>query len=452
MPTSRNPIYTMLIQIPFFVTFFISWAPIYAWHITDPNPLPYAPSVKRGFLACHCSYSNGWDINARNTILADLNYLNAEYKNLTDPYGMNMNESAALEYLRPGALEKLKKCFEGHNYGACIAADRQVRNEHKANPDFKPFCSYDTNSMSNVARLKDGAWVTTGKCQIRRVDNSTSQHVLSANDEFDRPGLDFCTCSPNGDSQVRVRQVMYTMLLGAQNGLSQQQAQSEMKACARTFSYSECVNADADLRDKLNITMCRWDYSTKKNTGPDFYGEPDALVTLGACPSSGTPVYLQPVEQDQGTNAVLAKSAPANEGCIAVEYLVGRPLQHRRNLNRQVLCHNGFCATRNHAIYWKGVYTSLGQLCQRKEIFCVSALKLVNNLKISGNPSRIRVDGNLEITPFDIRFPRMLIYAAQMLEDVLELTLISFAVGFVTVCALFLYQRTFEINLDSKSP
>lgn len=119
------------------------------------------------------------------------------------------------------------------------------------------------------------------------------------------------------------------------------------------------------------------------------------------------------------------------EGCVAVEHLEGYVLQHRSNLWRHVLCAKGFCATPNHAIIVKGELTSMKLLCKSKWA-CVRSMKWVNNLKLYAN-RRAVVNELVTVTPYDLRFPKVAIWAVQMLEDAFELAVFS---GFLGVAAI----------------
>lgn len=103
-----------------------------------------------------------------------------------------------------------------------------------------------------------------------------------------------------------------------------------------------------------------------------------------------------------------------NEGCVAVEHLEGYALQHAQHLKRRVLCSGGFCATSNHAIVVDGVMTSMKHLCAG-EWKCVETKKLVNNLNLFVN-THAKISDRITVTPYDIRFPRWCVVAAQALE------------------------------------
>lgn len=131
---------------------------------------------------------------------------------------------------------------------------------------------------------------------------------------------------------------------------------------------------------------------------------------------------------------LLGEGPNRNEGCVAVEHLEGYVLQHRSHLRRPVLCAHGFCATPNHAIIVAGRMTSMKVLCN-KEWSCVRSVKMVNNLKLAAN-RRAKVNDLITVTPYDLRFPKVGVWALQMAEDALHITVASVAAAAVAVLAL----------------
>jgi len=271
-----------------------------------------------------------------------------------------------------------------------------------------------------------------------------------------QPGIEWCYCSPNGAlKEPKVIEVLETMLQLINETTSQEEANEDLKACAKNFSYTRCINADAHLRGKFNTSLCRWDRITGRNVGPDFMGNTTGYVTVGQCRKTDGLDILGPFVQDEGTASVFAaetrKAVSMNEGCVAVKHLVGYKLQHMRHLLRPVLCHNGFCATPNHAVYYNGRYTSLKVLCESPGIVCDDSQMEVNNLKISAGYLRVRVTAEFEVTPFDFRFPWWAAYIAQGVEDVLESIWISFQVGFAIALLLLLHERLSKAGLGTET-
>lgn len=131
-------------------------------------------------------------------------------------------------------------------------------------------------------------------------------------------------------------------------------------------------------------------------------------------------------------------SGGSNEGCVAVNHLKGYVLQHHTHLLRPVLCFSGFCATPNHGIIVDGAYTSMKNLCSSGKWKCICQTKWVNNLKLAVN-RRAVISEHFIITPYDVRFPKVAIWAVQMLEDVCNMVFSSLAIGSVLgVVILFL--------------
>lgn len=145
--------------------------------------------------------------------------------------------------------------------------------------------------------------------------------------------------------------------------------------------------------------------------------EATATVLVSAA-SSGEAVSERPppiplpsrVHIPRASESPSAGDAGVSEGCIAVEHLHGLALQHKKHLVREVLCWDGFCATRNHAIIVDGRWTSLGEICRRE--MCSKDMKLVNNMDVFVN-WKAPVGARIVVTPYDARFPRFFVWVAQ---------------------------------------
>lgn len=74
------------------------------------------------------------------------------------------------------------------------------------------------------------------------------------------------------------------------------------------------------------------------------------------------------------------------------------------------------CATPNHGIIADGVCTSKKKLCSDSSSPCIQQTKLVNNLKLAANRRAVASD-RIVVTPYDVRFPKAVIWAVHILED-----------------------------------
>ena len=405
-----------------------------AWHIPDPNPSNETVVFERGFLACHCSGTDAVSWITKQQLGREVQWLNGNYTRLQKELGLNQTEARIA--LQDQAKTVLNNCFNHSQYQGCINADVSNRQNGSI-----PLCSYDRTTHRNVARLESGEWVTEGLCPVRVFD--PNPQYFSLNSTRHHPGLMWCWCSAGGQivgppSQMNnTVQYLHTVLANL-TLLSQEEASSraemEIRQCLSQFSYAKCVEADRQLRGTFNYSICRYDNVTGRNSGPDFLGDPQGLVTLGHCPDNNDTVVLPIVAQDRGTNAVRAKVQSAakskNEGCVAIRHFrKDAVLQHRWHLERDVLCWRSFCATPNHGIYYRGMYTSLGEIC-RKTRKCIRSRTLVNNLKLMVH-RRYRVNAEFVITPYDVRFPWLLIWVVQIAEDLFELFALSTVAGIV---------------------
>jgi len=147
--------------------------------------------------------------------------------------------------------------------------------------------------------------------------------------------------------------------------------------------------------------------------------DPSLAEPLTVAVASPVP-FLAAVSSNGTTNVNGNGTTPLNEGCVAVEHLTGYVLQHPAHLTRQVLCAQlggtFFCATPNHAIIVDGVMTSMKLLCASTQ--CTRSVREVNNLRISSN-RRAVVNQRVTITPYDMRFPKIAVWAVQLLQDAL---------------------------------
>lgn len=257
--------------------------------------------------------------------------------------------------------------------------------------------------------------------------------------------------------------------------------------CVASYSMEECVNADAALRLQSCypecMSFCEYDRGSWRNSANGVFGpvcESDTKWKSSDIISGAPEVKQVPVNPNKAAEKAPLKSnerptpsrAPIDstgspgpdpglggdssipagsdagifdspeppdskrnfEGCIAVEHLDGLVLQHPRHIRRVVLCGRGFCATPNHALIVRGQWTSMKKLCA-DEWECVRTVKLVNNLKVAAN-TRAVVNGDITITPYDLRYPIWAVWLVQMLEDVFNLLLSALLIGGVAVAGL----------------
>lgn len=246
---------------------------------------------------------------------------------------------------------------------------------------------------------------------------------LSTNSNLVIKGICTCTCSA---TSAKVSSTALKMLRSALQKLNSalnstqltstilselcSESQGRLTACSHIASMQECIDAEKILRPQYNTSICTYRNDTKVN----LKLVNGSYVVASTC-----------FEQNSDTAAALADNRMAsNEGCVAIEHLNGYKLQHKRHMSRPVLCYDGFCATPNHGIYVKEKYTSMKEMCSKSGWKCNSQVKLVNNLKIIYN-SHAKINKDITISAFDVRFPKTIIFVAQVLEDVLDMCAIS---------------------------
>lgn len=256
------------------------------------------------------------------------------------------------------------------------------------------------------------------------------QQVLFRNDTRIGPGFLYCACSPTDrgyppTALINVRSALIKLHRKIAGNATQQSilqlARSEFGKCVERSSYESCINADVQARKTFTRSMCAHDIATGKNVAENK-PDKDTLFTLGLCSSS---------------EKYRAAIRPINEGCVAVEHLIGYPLLHARNLQRKVLCAHGFCATPNHAIIVDGRFTSMRRMCAADGPWeCTEKETLVNNIKVWRH-RRVRVSDLVTITPYDYRFPRWVVWVAQFVHEFSP----SILALFVTIMLSYVVKR-----------
>lgn len=247
---------------------------------------------------------------------------------------------------------------------------------------------------------------------LRHIDNA----LRTSNDELDH--LD------GMDKKARNETLSYV------TGL----ALTSLGYCASREGYEACINAAYELRDSFARPLCTFDNSTGRNMRMNR--DDGTFVSVSKCFGGFKSKQLKPPLRDAVIKPVselhespepsaMPAELPAvtvgfTEGCVAVEHLTGFVLQHKKHLLRPVLCARGFCATPNHAIVFRGALTSMKRLCDAAVFDCTNDVKFVNNLKVAVN-RRVEISDEIVVTPYDIRFPKALIWAVQMMEDVFNL-------------------------------
>lgn len=207
---------------------------------------------------------------------------------------------------------------------------------------------------------------------------------------------------------------------GDEYGKAASDARSVVKKCQGRLRVEGCVNADAKTRGTVEPPLCTYDSVSGRNI--------KGGVTVGSCANDARFNLTQ---------------SQLREGCVAVEHLEGYVLQHPRHLLRPVLCGRGFCATRNHAVVIAGKYTSMARICSA-DWECTERFALVNNLKVAANRRALvhGVDEHIVVTPYDIRFPKVAVWAVQMLEDVWNMLAVSVCSGTVAGVTVLVLSKT----------
>lgn len=176
---------------------------------------------------------------------------------------------------------------------------------------------------------------------------------------------------------------------------------SKLKECEKIYSHIDCINADNVLRRLFKYSLCTYDYVTGMNLTPEAGG----LRTVRTCSANGK----------VGNSSATIK---LNEGCVAINHLKGYPQLYTRNIWTEMYCYKqDVCATANHAIIFRGVYTSLKVVCANPIHInsCSRKYGWVNNLRVSRRYEQnlVKVSDDISITPWDYRFPKIAVWISQ---------------------------------------
>lgn len=260
--------------------------------------------------------------------------------------------------------------------------------------------------------------------------------VLPVNSSRVVRGLLECRCSPTfkrprNDSLAIINATLTDIASMAGNATRATTARAALEMCTTMASLEDCINADAALRDTHTKPLCSYD----KMGGINLFRTNNVYTHTGTCRL----VHSSPTA---------AAAVHLNEGCVAVEHLRGAVHQYLWPLRRPVVCRSSaygvLCATANHAIIYRGHYTSLTRLCAAQRWHgCWRSVALVNNMRVTVN-RRLRVSPEIVLTPYDVRFPKAATWVAQLSQD--ALVLVAGAVFAFHVVALLTYCYSYVTN------
>lgn len=262
---------------------------------------------------------------------------------------------------------------------------------------------------------------------------------IPANSQRIVKGLLTCDCSPTSQAPEEYSIAIVKAILSYKH-TSEARVRAEFAVCNQKSKQS-CVNADESFRNKgFNHSICTYDKNTGQNVFPTKSG---TYRILGRCRTqnlsfnsgssidtdmvTANPPYPTPTTDAISSMTPVTQKAALkskNEGCVAVEHLKGYALQHQYDLIRPVLCFEEFCATPNHALIIRGVYTSMNIICGKDGEWsgrCVSKERRVNNLRVIYHRSAI-YNAHITITPYDIRFPIAAVWTVQIFQEVLRMS------------------------------
>lgn len=267
-------------------------------------------------------------------------------------------------------------------------------------------------------------------------------------------GLVECPCSPTTrgfrkdevlpEGRAALMELVSSLgAIGNNNTIAASEATALYDECAATHGHEACVNWDASSIFMGDASLCMSDRATGRNV---VKKDAMSVHTVGACdlrddmksPASSLRQIDNVNEPDSRVIPVPTEFPEVDsifEGCVAIEHLPGVGLQHAAHLRRRVLCWNRFCATPNHAIIVDGKWTSMKAMCSAGgEWNCTRTIKRVNNLSVAYN-TRYRYNRRIVITPYDSRFPRALMWLAQIIEDLIYFVGVATVFAFISAIA-----------------
>lgn len=369
----------------------------------EPNPqtLPVGDSRAKGLLYCACSAgSRGYSQAVFEFIAKTKVAIRAVYQTARRN-GESAEKTASLVSDTSKLL--LGTCFRNYGVEACVNADTATRAPVVGAPAAFPICFYDTRTGKNMAKFTvkaTGLPILASLKRCSRIPGFVSQ-----------PGALSC---PD---------------CGAPSGAPSTPTPTQTAPSTNPPTTQPSASASP-------TTAPSQDSRGGGTNGPT--SQPTATSTLPGQPPPG------------GIQSATPRIRIGSEGCVAVEHLKGMVVQHKSALRRRVLCAKGFCATPNHGIIVKGKLTSMKQLCSSGRWTCQAEVKLVNNLKISAN-TRCAFNDEIVITPYDVRFPVVLIWAVQMMEDVIELVCTAVGLAGVVVLSAYAFVKLGVLR-DEKGP
>ncbi len=225
--------------------------------------------------------------------------------------------------------------------------------------------------------------------------------------------------------------------------------EKKMRDCFKRDGAEACINADEALR-REGTYYCMYDRKTGKNLHFKNVTKDNTIVTVAGCDTDNVTRSCIAKVGENSKVPILKRPKHRNQGCVAVEHLDGYAVQHKRHLNRTVLCFDGFCATPDHALIVDGDWTSMEHLCDKKGGWnCTEDMKLVNNLKVFSK-RRVRYNEHIVITPYDIRFPRAAIWIVQIAEATFDLVIQAISLGIAIILGLLMYNAAENFVADGE--
>lgn len=356
-----------------------------------------SPRYIKGLISCACSPSGRgvlpeaitWIVKA----LTDGN------KALKGGNGEDVVESIAKS--KVAATIQYSACSKAVGTEACINAAAAARARFDT-----PLCAHDSNTGRNVIPVNDG-YATVGAC--------------STSSEFTSPKLDVKpTSTPPVTTTTKNVPAKPSPSKSAKPKAAASKSNKPSPSKSRMPKPAPSKNR-IPRPSKAASPLTSALPPPSQSASPSMSVWPSKTCSMSASPS------MTPAKKKR------------HEGCVAIQHLHGYVLQHRYHLRRLVLCANGFCATPNHEIEFRGVRTSMRKLCVG-QWNCVHVVKLVNNLKLASN-RRARVNDDIVVTPYDHRFPRWTIWIVQMAEDAIELLCACAGIAIAVTISLMVHTR-----------
>ncbi len=156
--------------------------------------------------------------------------------------------------------------------------------------------------------------------QATHVSDFDMQVISVAAKNRSHLGYMYCPCSPSTITNItkpNVQSQIISILHRIDNGTTSNVA-AELQSCTHKHSQESCINADSQLRQHRNKTLCSYDAITQRNIVPEPRLPDGYFITVGSCNEhrdmkSRAPIPLAPTNMRVQRGATSCSCSPSGE-------------------------------------------------------------------------------------------------------------------------------------------